>query len=1442
MAAQGQNGFRNKGSNMSKQTLRAQLDALAARPDSGKGVEFEKWLVEHLPKLAEMEIARAWRWSDSPQNIRSRCFGRKVAASKSDPGIDILAERTDGGIIAIQAKCQAPDKQLSIDAHKLSNFWVPAGKGAKLAGSMIITTGLISGTNVQKQAEQQGCALISAQTNWGDLTESDLRSRKPHQLDEQQQAAFKDCVKGFRPTNKGGWGADRGRLIMACGTGKTLVSQRVAERVAPNKGIVLYATPSIALTAQSRRAWLTNAKRPLRTIVVCSDDDAGKGGGDISSTEIEAPVTTDPKEIAGRIKGALKGLPPNGLVAIFSTYQSLQRVCVAQKMHGAPVVDFAIADEAHQTATGKYDRSKPSQRQFIHHELNANRRLYQTATPRIYSKRRKVKIRKHDVETHDTQTITDISNAAVYGPELHRLTFMQALKAKSPRLCDYRIVVLFVPQEDMDCDAAQGKEAPSGKSAANMFTTALAQRICALALAMQNKRAVEGVNGNGGLGEIHGCIAFLNRVEKAREAAKLLANDRLATWARSRTVSLNWVREGLPVDNIRSGSLSGGDDAVARNRELRSLRTARGAGKHVTTNVHVLSEGVDVPALDAICFLDPRKSEVDIVQAVGRVMRKPAEGDKKHGFIIVPVVMPRQTAMDIATEPLLDEYGEEWRVLGQVLRALRSHDERIETDLSRLIIAPSGGGSGGGGGGKGGAPLDFWERLARGDYDFLIPKMVGMAKHPDRAAEVQNLIRAAVNNAASALGQETGLAKTLRPLVGLADAKKGSLDRRTCVMVALTWMNACLVHQRITEQKYIADAPPLSKCRNGPKIAAELLQAWRTVREHDYKPIFEPAIKLIETAMPGKAAPEGVKAALQTLSAHAEECAAEYAEMGMDHAGSLFNAAMDQAQSDGAYYTMPPGAQLLAELACDLYADEKCPMWRKPDTWRKLAVMDPACGSGTLLAAFAQAVRRRAKKGGAADDQLAKCHKALVEQGMIGLDINPQAVQIAAAQLVMGGLSASFKDMGLWVRERGRAKNVHPKKPPSAGEVRIGSLELLQGDGEAGDSFAHMLKDADGANAELSGAQVKGGDDDDDASLTERRKRVGLVLTNPPFSTMANAASDLDQPVRSAMQMRLKQIKEQVAARHPDFDKVLQADSMRPPFTFIAAEHINKKHGVLGKVVPTTACNSSAAASVQERRFLAAEFEIDKIITLHDPKRMKWSLEGHQESLLLMRRKPKAQRAKHVQFISVRQFPNDAEAAAKLYEGIKSGKMDDMGRICEWPRERVDDGEWWPALFFEPGLARATGWVIEQCAASSGFAVLGDFCEVRTTRQIVGQSKWDWCENKTAPGCVPVLKGAGKDAQEHIAGRVDAYAVPAKGQAPQRTYDNLWEKRGRLLASNSQDSASGRLHAVALRNEAVGYGWTPVQGLGFNAAKSLAVWLNSTPMRLIWRTLGSSKG
>ncbi len=1402
---------------MTHDTLRDRILALANSQDPGKGALFEKWLVDTLPRMPATEVARAWRWSDIPAAVGRRAFGAALAGLP-DTGIDILAERHDGGMIAIQAKCLRPDNNLVL--NDLKQFWLKTKGNRKLSANWVVTTGGW-GANVAGNAHAANGAIINAQAEWGDIRTAGLGRRVPLELDDNQLSAWKDCVDGFRDD-------DRGKLIMACGTGKTLVALRVAESVAPPNGLAIYATPSIALTGQSRRYWLQNAKRTMRTMVVCSDEDEGAGGSATGFvTEIEAPVSTDPQIIAEKVRElhrSLRGVE-NGLVTVFATYQSLHRVCAAQEEHGLPVADFAVADEAHRTA-GKYDRDNPGPFQTIHHRLQASRRLYQTATPRIYSQRPTLKISRMVAKAQENVTIQDMSDASIYGRQFHRLSFRQALQAANPRLCDYRVIVLGTPlTTDVDAIAEQS----ASKSGNAVENTSRNTRVAALAQAMQY--------GTEDMDDIRSCIAFCNRVAFAGQASRLLGDERLSRWAHGRALAQRKAGRNADPVPVTSGSLSARDNAKRRGDELQRLRDTKG-GKHITANVNVLSEGIDVPALDAICFLDERKSEVEIVQAVGRVMRKPPGGRKKHGYIVVPVVVSPQAEL----EDSLAAGGGDWSVVGQVLRALKAHDDRIETNLLDIlrVHAPS---TGEREGGKTPAP-DFWEKLAKGDFDALAPMLAGSGILGDGTAQTANLIKEAVARAATALASEVGMGKALAPVVGVAWIEKDA-ERRACTQAALILMNACLVHERLVETRSRIGAPALDGIAKATDVPRHLASAWRRILVHDYKPIFQPAVEVLEAAGMGQERfPQGVKHALDGLIEHAIEVAEKYAAAGMDHAGELFQAAMDNPQADGAYYTLTPGASLLAELACDLYAPPEDPLWSEPGTWKRIAMMDPACGSGTLLTAFATAVRKRAARAGATQEQLAKIHEALVEQGMIGLDINRRAVQIAAAQLTMGGLSTDFRRMGLWTLPRGHRPNAKDAGgKPRADDVLLGSLELLFGDDRAeGDTgFEKEMAAADKANSAKHRHREEMADDPlaVDSDLSMGMGKVAIALTNPPFSSLKNQANDAGKTLREALAARMDALRERVGGRWAQWKDAMSADSVRPPFSFILAERVDRAHGVVGKVVPTTACMSSAPASVAERRLLADRFELVSVISLHDPKAFCWSVKGQQESLLLMRRADAGERSDTVKFVSLACRPSTVEEAMEIHERMREDDIGDLGHVCEWPRDRVEAGDWSPSVFYHPELAEA-GYEIEQLDSTKPrrFARLGALCSVSTTKQLVGQEKWEWC--KEGQSETAVAKSAKESAQTSLRGVIDGWARRApefRNNANVR--DNLLSKAGRLLIANTQNASSGRLAAVAFASPVVGYAWTPVRDVTLRDAQALAVWINSTVGRILLRKYAS---
>ncbi len=453
--------------NMDFTTVGEESLRLARLENAKKGEKFENLLLHTMPFIPDLEISQCWRWKNLPEEIRTNVFS---GTTKQDIGIDLVAQKKDNTYVAIQAKCVRPDK--NIYAKDLITAPSAMVWRKNINQCWLITTG-----NWTKNIEQQlgeGWSFLHAPSKWADIP-IEPEKRKTTELDTLQRVALQKVLKGYEE------GHDRGRLIMACGTGKTLVSQRVAEIITPINGIVLYATPSIALTGQSRQHWLREAEREIRTVVVCSDTEAGTTT-DRYTREIESPATTDPKKIVDLVNKAQGSLSNTrqGMTVIFTTYQSMPKIIHAQKLkNGLPVIDFVVADEAHRTA-GIVRNNNSKAFQMIHHDLNARKRLYQTATPRIYSERSVKTLidgleNKEEIETR----VIDMRNDTDFGPELHRLTFRDALTApeKERRLVDYEIIVVTIDsQTEFDIADEKGTK--------KISNTSLYQRMAAVGMAL----------------------------------------------------------------------------------------------------------------------------------------------------------------------------------------------------------------------------------------------------------------------------------------------------------------------------------------------------------------------------------------------------------------------------------------------------------------------------------------------------------------------------------------------------------------------------------------------------------------------------------------------------------------------------------------------------------------------------------------------------------------------------------------------------------------------------------------------------------------------------------------------------------------------------------------------------------------------------------------------
>ena len=608
-------------------------------------------------------------YSERFSNVRlwSEWVAARPDFDGADTGIDLVAEERGGGFCAIQCKCYAPGTQIS--KPHLDSF-IAASARDPFTARIVVDTGDGWGPNARKTVERlkPACTVLrfgdlaSRPFDWPDLARGapeDLAFRQePFRLRPHQQAAFGDVLAGFERH-------DRGKLVMACGAGKTFTALRIAEVVAGVGGRVLYLVPSISLFSQSMREWATQRVAAHRYVGVCSDTRAGRNDEDASLQELEIPVTTDPPAISL----ALREAGEDAMTVVFCTYHSLAVVERAQD-EGAPPFDLVLCDEAHRTTGIERPGDRTSPFVLVHDgkRIRAARRLYMTATPRLYTESAKAKAASHDVD------VFSMDDPQTYGPEFHRLPFSRAVDRGL--LSDYKVVVLAMSEQHVD--AALQAHLAAGASEINLTDAA---KIVGCWRALQNPENQENKSpGAAPVRPLSRAIAFTNTIASSKRLE--------AHWDDiiDRAVEQLPEAERPGALRCRTRHVDGQHHALDRKARIEWLKGgetenggAAGGACRILSNARCLSEGIDVPALDAVLFMSPRNSQVEIVQAVGRVMRKAA--GKEYGYIILPIAVPA----GVNAAAALDD-NERFGVVWSVLRALRSHDDRLDAEINKIDL------------------------------------------------------------------------------------------------------------------------------------------------------------------------------------------------------------------------------------------------------------------------------------------------------------------------------------------------------------------------------------------------------------------------------------------------------------------------------------------------------------------------------------------------------------------------------------------------------------------------------------------------------------------------------------------------------------------------------------------------------------------------------------
>lgn len=637
-----------------------------------KGDRFERLMQAYL--LTDPQYSKRFKkvmlWSEFPY--------RKDLGG-SDTGIDLVAQTTEGDYWAIQCKCFQEDATIS--KGDVDSFLATSGRTFKneqmqtvgFTHRLWISTTRHWGSNAEEAIRNQHPPvsrislydLVEAPVDWdkleqgvhGDKARTAKKSLLPHQKHAMEQAH-----EYFKKN-------ERGKLIMACGTGKTFTSLRIAEHETNGKGTILFLVPSIALLGQALREWSADAKENINAICICSDPQVSKQKKKqddidaLSVVDLALPASTDPKNILEQFTAAKR---KSGMTVVFSTYQSIDVIHKAQKnllKNGFKEFDLIICDEAHRTTGVTVAGEDETDFVKVHNTkfIQAKKRLYMTATPRLYSDDAKSKAAQADA------VLASMDDVKLYGEEIYRIGFGEAVE--KGLLTDYKVLILTLSDKDVP-QAVQNMVSKDKEINTDDVSKLVG---CVNALSKQF------IGDDGKTKEIdpepmRRAVAFCPTISASRKITGLF-NDLSDVYLNSLASA---KREQMVV--VESKHMDGTMSALARDEGLSWVKESTDGNEcRILTNVRVLSEGVDVPSLDAVMFLSAKNSQVDVVQSVGRVMRKAP--NKKYGYIIIPVVVPS----DIEPEQALND-NERYKVVWTVLNALRAHDDRFNATINKIEL------------------------------------------------------------------------------------------------------------------------------------------------------------------------------------------------------------------------------------------------------------------------------------------------------------------------------------------------------------------------------------------------------------------------------------------------------------------------------------------------------------------------------------------------------------------------------------------------------------------------------------------------------------------------------------------------------------------------------------------------------------------------------------
>ncbi len=640
-----------------------------------KGDRFERLMQAYLrtdPKYA-FKFKNVWLWNEFPG---------KIDLGGGDTGIDLVALTHEGDYWAVQCKCfqedslidkPAVDSFLSTSSREFKNEHMQT---TRFAQRLWISTTNRWGSNASEAIRNQNPPvtrinlfdLVEAPVDWykleegvhGEAARTPKKTLRPHQTE-----ALLKTHEYFKEN-------DRGKLIMACGTGKTFAALRIAEYETDGKGLILFLVPSIALLGQTLREWSADANEPINAIAICSDPDITKqkkkndDSDSFSIVDLAFPASTNSDNILHQFE-QIKKNGRSGLTVVFSTYQSIEVIAKAQKVllkNGFPEFDLIVCDEAHRTTGVSLAGEDESAFTKVHDTdfIKSKKRLYMTATPRLYDDDTKSKAAQAEA------ILCSMDDPALYGEEMYRIGFGEAVERDL--LTDYKVLILTLNDKDVP-PAVQRMIADNETE----ITTDDASKLigCINALSKQFL-GDDGSTKEADPEPMKRAVAFCANIATSK---KITTTYNIATDAYLSSLPAEKKEQMVSVASMH---MDGTMAAPERDHMLAWLKEETEDNEcRIITNVRVLSEGVDVPSLDSVLFLSARNSQVDVVQSVGRVMRR--SPGKKYGYIVIPVVVPA----DVEADKALDD-NERYKVVWTVLNALRAHDDRFNATVNKIEL------------------------------------------------------------------------------------------------------------------------------------------------------------------------------------------------------------------------------------------------------------------------------------------------------------------------------------------------------------------------------------------------------------------------------------------------------------------------------------------------------------------------------------------------------------------------------------------------------------------------------------------------------------------------------------------------------------------------------------------------------------------------------------